>query len=464
MMKNLRRKNLYVAMAFLSGMGSHSAYAIDINTPTTIDGQTFTDESINIIDNALAHGGSPDVAITNTTINNSLTSGIDGDGIVVDSPAPSDFGTVNLNIDTVKINTTGNGSTGLNIMSPGSNTVQLSNSEINSAGTGIRFSPVTEKNGTSLLDIFNSTVTADAGPALVTDFYNESTNAQNWVYIEDSTLTSNTDVIRANFLSVDPKSAMALEVSNSKIIAGDNNIALSFHTQASGNAGQFDANFSNSVIKGDVVNSGPGGVDFNMSLEDGSQWDGALIPKYAGVTSYVKMSGGSVWNVTANSRATGVTIYDATVNTQGDAALTANEIDIAGSGTLNGKVTGVGTMNLGFDTSSAPAVWNITGNSDVNTLVVDHSQMTSQNGATLTANNLTLRNGSVFTGILTGNTATAMTGGSVWNLSGNSKSGALALDGSKILSQNNATLTADSLNMKNRSALTGILTGATTMD
>ncbi|MCM7775086.1 hypothetical protein M8S83_23665, partial [Enterobacter asburiae] len=70
----------------------------------------------------------------------------------------------------------------------------------------------------------------------------------------------------------------------------------------------------------------------------------------------------------------------------------------------------------------------------------------------------------MFTGILTGNTATGMTGGSVWNVTGDSKAGALALDGSKILSQNNGTLTADSLNMKNRSALTGILTGATTMD
>ncbi|GEM_PF-5581119 len=367
-MKNLRRKNLYVAMAFLGSMGSHSAYAIDINTPTTIDGQTFTDENINIIDSALAGGGTA-VSIKNTTINNSLTSGIDGDGIDIDSAAPSDFNTVNVAIDKVNITTAGTDSTGLNIMSPGSNNVSVWNSEINSAGTGIEFGPETESNGVSTLDILNTTVTADAGSALVTDFYT-NTNAHNTVFITDSTLTSNTDVIRTNYTSNDPNSSMALVINNSKITAGDNNVALSFHTSAPGvgNAGRFNVDFDqNSIIKGDIINSGPGGVEFDMSLNGGSQWDGALIPKYDNVTSFVQLHEGSVWNVTADSTLTGLAIYDATVNTQGDAALTAKEIDVAGSGTLNGKVTGVDTMNLGFDTSSTPAVWNITGNSDVNT-------------------------------------------------------------------------------------------------
>lgn len=82
---------LSAAIALIVGVTSHEVAAIDINTPTTIDGQIITDDKIYVHDAALAGGGTA-VSITNTTINNSLA-GQDGDGIDIYSAAPSDFNT-----------------------------------------------------------------------------------------------------------------------------------------------------------------------------------------------------------------------------------------------------------------------------------------------------------------------------------------------------------------------------------
>ncbi|WP_312742073.1 autotransporter outer membrane beta-barrel domain-containing protein [Cedecea neteri] len=162
------------------------------------------------------------------------------------------------------------------------------------------------------------------------------------------------------------------------------------------------------------------------------------------------MTGESVWNVTGDSKAGALTLDGSKVLSQNNATLTTNSLSMKNRSSLTGILTGATTMEM-----SGGSVWNVTGDSKAGALTLDGSEILSQNNATLTTNRLGLKNSSGLTGKLVSSASMDMSGGSVWNVTGDSAAGTMTVDGSEVNTQNGASLSADSLTLNNGSVFNG---------
>ncbi|MCM7775080.1 hypothetical protein M8S83_23600, partial [Enterobacter asburiae] len=350
-----------------------------INAPTEINNENISGE-VTVIDGAFYNGGS--VNINNTSITNDRNSGT-GMGILIKAQATPGS---SISLDKVNVNSMYEYGIMLYPDAPGNLLLNISNSDIYGKRIGVDISGANYTGGktNASVNIKNSTISSEQIGLVVNTEQSDSKT----VNIYNSIIKSTSgDAIRT-YLGGDRNSSISIDIDDSELISGDGSNVISVNDDSSlTTGGNIEIKLNNSVIQGDILNATSSGfVSFNEMLSQ-TDWTGAFIVSNDNATSYLSLNNNSVWNVTSDSAVSAIYLDESTLNELNNSVLSTPYIQLNNNSIINGILNKIGTIDIYGDSS-----WNITGNSDVNNLVVDHSQMTSQNGATLTANNLTLRN------------------------------------------------------------------------
>ncbi|MBW4201881.1 autotransporter outer membrane beta-barrel domain-containing protein [Enterobacter cloacae subsp. cloacae] len=134
---------------------------------------------------------------------------------------------------------------------------------------------------------------------------------------------------------------------------------------------------------------------------------------------------------------------------------TGGILNINASGTdIYGNMTNVSKLSLNNNSQ-----WVMTENSDTGLLTADSSEITTQNGAALNADSVTLNNGSIFNGLAGNIQQMAINSGSLWKMTDSESIGNLAMDNGTVDfghgGASNRVLAAESFRTLNLSSLSG---------